>query len=104
MIHDANHFLEHFAAIAGNYKWQILGHNICAFKKYNYYDPLTALTEVTRGEYVPKHMLEDAANKLKLTNHTYTVIFKVLYDHSNTDTKILKLREELKRICGLKVT
>jgi hypothetical protein len=104
MIQDPQDFLEQFAAIADNFTWQRLGQHICAFKGELYYDPMTALTQISTVDYVPRHLIEDVVWKLHLTNHAYNIMFKVLYDFKNDNPKVLKLRHRLEQICGLTAT
>ncbi len=102
MIRNTSDFLDQFAAVAGNFQWQRLGQHICAFKDHNYYDPLTALTLIVTGDYIPRHLVENVVPKLHLTNLAYTLIMRALYNHNSDDLQVLEIRQELERICGLR--
>jgi len=94
-------FIDHFSAIACNFEWEWTGGYISAMKDGRYYDPITALVKISKGEYLEGPAINKAYIDLGMPKKDYDFIMKVLYNPDYKDVNCRALRCQIERACGL---
>lgn len=102
MIQSEADFLVRLISIADNFKWQMMGTQICAFKGSEYYDPLTAYVKISRGEYIPRHKTDDIPAKARMHPSVFKRIMQAIYKPDYADHLNSKLRRDIIDACGIK--
>ncbi len=94
-------FVERFAAVAENFKWQFLGKIVCSYKGGRFFDPITALVWISRQHYCDRHELHIAKAMLGLSDESYSFLMKVLYNPNYGDRNCSQIRNLIEEACGL---
>lgn len=100
-ISSLDSFLAHFRSISGNFTWFLEGERLSAYKWGKYYDPLSALVQVMKGDYLERHEISSARAKLQLTDADFTFIMQALYSPDFADVRVGRFRKALIEASGL---
>ena len=104
MIKTEQEFIQRLISIADNFKWEIIGNNICGLRDEEkigetVYDPLSAYIRITKGTIIPRHHTNDMRSSGVISYALFPQIADALYNPSSIH---VSFRDKIKNAVGIK--